>query len=237
MILYETLGPTLGLGREATAVLWGAAHTCAMTYPESVRRAGFSGDGLEMGEALFEAMLARRSGVVFTIDEYEDTWRRMATSDGRVKLDVPELLAELSTIRDEPPRPDAQFPLVLTAGERRSTTANTIFRDPSWRTKDAAGALRISPSDAQTLGIASGSRVRVTTRRGTAETVADVTDRMLPGHVSLPNGLGVAYPDADGANVVHGVAPNELTSSEDRDWLAGTPWHKHVPARGSISLR
>jgi anaerobic selenocysteine-containing dehydrogenase len=28
-----------------------------------------------------------------------------------------------------------------------------------------------------------------------------------------------------------GVAPNELTSSEDRDWLAGTPWHKHVPVR------
>ena len=28
-----------------------------------------------------------------------------------------------------------------------------------------------------------------------------------------------------------GVAPNELTAGEDRDWLAGTPWHKHVPAR------
>ena len=30
---------------------------------------------------------------------------------------------------------------------------------------------------------------------------------------------------------MHGVAPNELTAVEDRDWLAGTPWHKHVPAR------
>jgi hypothetical protein len=28
-----------------------------------------------------------------------------------------------------------------------------------------------------------------------------------------------------------GVPPNELTSSHRRDWLAGTPWHKHVPAR------
>ena len=27
------------------------------------------------------------------------------------------------------------------------------------------------------------------------------------------------------------MAPNELTASEDRDSLAGTPWHKHVPAR------
>jgi hypothetical protein len=28
-----------------------------------------------------------------------------------------------------------------------------------------------------------------------------------------------------------GVSVNELTASEDRDFLAGTPWHKHVPAR------
>jgi formate dehydrogenase len=54
---------------------------------------------------------------------------------------------------------------------------------------------------------------------------------MQPGHVSLPNGLGVDYPGENGAAPVTGVAPNELTASEDRDWLAGTPWHKHVPAR------
>jgi hypothetical protein len=30
---------------------------------------------------------------------------------------------------------------------------------------------------------------------------------------------------------VHGVAPNELTASDDRDPIAGTPWHKHVRAR------
>ena len=28
-----------------------------------------------------------------------------------------------------------------------------------------------------------------------------------------------------------GVAPNELTATEDRDPFVGTPWHKHVPAR------
>jgi formate dehydrogenase len=49
--------------------------------------------------------------------------------------------------------------------------------------------------------------------------------------VTLPNGLGLEYPDGAGGRTVHGVAPNELTSIEDRDWLAGTPWHKHVKAR------
>jgi hypothetical protein len=54
---------------------------------------------------------------------------------------------------------------------------------------------------------------------------------MQPGHVSLPNGLGVDFPGEHGGTPITGVAPNELTASEDRDWLAGTPWHKHVPAR------
>jgi formate dehydrogenase len=49
--------------------------------------------------------------------------------------------------------------------------------------------------------------------------------------VTLPNGLGLAHPNERGERTVHGTPPNELTSGEDRDWLAGTPWHKHVRAR------
>jgi formate dehydrogenase len=123
---------------------------------------------------------------------------------------------------------------VLSAGERRSFTANTIIRDPAWRKKDAAGALRLSPFDAAALGVVDGGRVRVTTRVGSAVAVAEVNDRMQPGHISLPNGFGLDHP-AEGADsagpVVTGVAPNELTGSADRDAFAGTPWHKCVPAR------
>ncbi|MBI2827548.1 MAG: molybdopterin-dependent oxidoreductase [Planctomycetia bacterium] len=231
VILYETLGPTLGPGRAAAALLWGAAHTCAMSFPESVRRAGFTGEGFEPGERLFEAILNSRSGVTFTIDEYEDTWKRLATRDGRVNLAVPELLAELARLAAEQPARDPRFPFVLTAGERRSSTANTVLRNPASRGKEAAGALRISPADAESLGVTAGARVRVTTKRGAAETVVEITDRMQSGHVSLPNGQGLVYPGDDGHEAVHGVAPNELTASDHRDWLAGTPWHKHVPAR------
>ena len=54
---------------------------------------------------------------------------------------------------------------------------------------------------------------------------------MQAGHISLPNGLGVDYTGIDlEANPI-GVAPNDLTAGEDRDWVAGTPWHKTVPAR------
>jgi anaerobic selenocysteine-containing dehydrogenase len=231
VVLYETLGPILGADNAAAALLWGAAHTCAMAYPDSVRRAGFAGEGPAVGEALFEAILTRRSGVTFTADEYEETWKRLCTPDGKVNLAVPELLDELATLRDEQPVADVDFPFVLTAGERRTSTANTIFRDPAWRKKDAGGALRMSPADAELLGVADGGSVRVTTRRGSTLATVEVNAGMQAGHVSLPNGLGLFYPDDAGQPVVHGVAPNELTSSEDRDWIAGTPWHKHVRAR------
>jgi formate dehydrogenase len=232
VVLYETLGPTLPGGAAPAAVLWGLAHQCAREYPDSLSRAGFAGEGLAQGEALFDAMLESRSGLVFSDDEYDVSWSRLATSDGRVNLEIAELLPELEALVDEDPSVrDPAFPFVLAAGERRTSTANTIYRDPEWRRKDADGALRMNPADAARLGIADGGRARVTTKRASVEAVVELTDTLQPGHVTLPNGLGLVYPDPEGRAGVHGVAPNELTASEDRDWLAGTPWHKHVRAR------
>jgi anaerobic selenocysteine-containing dehydrogenase len=167
---------------------------------------------------------------VFTVDDYEESWRRLDTPDGKINLLIPDLLEELSSL---PPAVDgdAEYPFVLSAGERRSSTANTIFRDPSWRKKDGGAALRIHPADAAAVGVEAGGVVRVVTRRAAVEAVVEITDAMQPGHVSLPNGLGLASHDDDGNASLDGVAPNELTSCDERDWLAGTPWHKHVRAR------
>ncbi|MGH9273398.1 MAG: molybdopterin dinucleotide binding domain-containing protein, partial [Acidimicrobiales bacterium] len=212
--------------------LWGAAHRCAQDNPASVAQAGFTGDGLEPGERLFDAILTNPSGLVFSVDEPEVGLSRLRTDDGKAHLAIPELLEELDGLATEAaPGGSTEFPFVLSAGERRSFTANTIFRDPGWRKRDAGGSLRVSPADAAELGLAEGDLVRVTTKRGSVLAPAEVNEVMQPGHVSLPNGLGVDYPSEDGAAVVTGAAPNELTASEDRDWIAGTPWHKHVPAR------
>jgi anaerobic selenocysteine-containing dehydrogenase len=226
-VLYETLGPTLPHGAASAAALWGLAHRCAMKYPEAVRRADHPD-----GEALFEAMLSGRSGITFTIDDYEDVWSYVAHADRRIALEIPELLDELRSLPEASIRHTSdELPLVLSAGERRSSTANTIIRDPAWRKRDPQGALRISPADAAALGLDTGGRARIVTAAGSAEAVVEVTDAMLPGHISLPNGQGTEYPGEDGQPVLTGVAANELTSLRWRDPLAGTPWHKHVPAR------
>jgi formate dehydrogenase len=177
---------------------------------------------------LFQAMLSHPAGIVLAIDEWSEIWSRVTTPDRKLALALPDMIAEVNKLASEPPAEVGAFPYVLSAGERRSFTANTIIRDPAWRRKDSEGALRISPADASELGVATGDRVRLVTKRDQVDVVVEVTGTMQRGHVSLPNGLGVSYPQRGGLG---GIAPNELTADDDRDPFVGTPWHKHVPAR------
>jgi anaerobic selenocysteine-containing dehydrogenase len=166
---------------------------------------------------------------VFAVDEWDESLDKIATPNGRIQLSLPELYDELDRLASEERMPfDPEFPFVLSAGERRSFTANTILRNPAWRRKDPTGALRIHPEDAERLGLRPGGRARLSTRRGSAEVQIEISDRMQAGHVSLPNGTGLAHRDAKD---IGGIAPNELTSTEDRDPIAGTPWHKSTAAR------
>ena len=104
------------------------------------------------------------------------------------------------------------------------------MRDSTWRKKDPDGALRLSPADAASLGVENGDKIRITTKGGSAVAPVEVNDTMQDGHISIPNGMGL-YAEADGDSEVVGVPPNELTSLDWKDEYAGTPWHKHVPAK------
>jgi anaerobic selenocysteine-containing dehydrogenase len=226
-VLYETLGPTLPDGLAGAAAIFGLAQKTALTYPDAVRRAGY-----DDGNALFDAILNSPSGVTFTAHNYEDDFTLINHADHKIALEIPEMLDDLRSLTAAAPQlTTSELPIVLSVGERRAYTANDIFRDPSWRKRDADGALRVSVEDAQNLGLVDGSRARITTAAGSAEATIEVTETMLAGHAALPNGFGLDYTDDDGHTVVPGVAPNALTSTDWRDPYAGTPWHKHVPAR------
>lgn len=226
-VLYETLGPTMPEGLQGAAALWGLAQKAVMTYPDAVRRAGYPD-----GNSLFEAILSSETAITFTVHEYSDAWSLISHADRKIALAMPEMLEDIRALHDaQPGLTTKEFPIVLSAGERRSFTANDIFRNPAWRSRDADGALRVSVEDADALGLVDGGRARITTAAGSAEAVVEVSEVMQSGHASLPNGYGLDYVAADGEVTVAGVAPNSLTSTEWRDSYAGTPWHKHVPAR------
>ncbi len=231
-LLYKTLGQTMPDGRAATALVWGIAHLSAISQPDAVARAGFTARGFAQGEQLFDAFTTQHQGVMFTEDRYEDAWNYIQHNDKRIHARIPVLLDELALIDSIEPRfTTDEFPFTLSAGERRSFTANVIIRNPEWRRRDKAGALRLSPQDAERLGVDPGTTVRVVTESGSAEASVEISDMMQPGHISLPNGFGLHYPDDAGTESLVGVAPNALTSISRRDKFFGTPWHKNVPAR------
>ena len=232
LVLYETLGSTLPDGLAPAAALWFSTQQLAMKYPDQVRAAGHAGEGADLGWALFDAFLTSRDGIVFTSHEHGDAFDLLKTPDQKIHIHIPELAEELALLAEGPVQHTTdEFPVVLSAGERRSFTANTIMRDPAWRKRDAEGALRLSVGDAARYGIGDGDRVRITTPGGTGVAVAEINETMMDGHMSLPNGMGLAYSPAGGEPEIVGVAPNELTTLDWRDSIAGTPWHKHVPAR------
>jgi anaerobic selenocysteine-containing dehydrogenase len=213
------------------ASLWGIAQMYVRSQPAAAARAGFGGNAVFAGNRLFDAILNSPSGVIFAVSDYADSWRAVRLPDHRINLYLPELLPELKKLEAGPQPRHPAFPFVLSAGERRGETSNTAIRDSGWHRKGAFGPLRINPQDAQALGCTDGDSLRLSTGRGSAIVVVEVTDTMQPRHISLPNGQGLAYHQADGTIVHAGIAPNELTDVTRRDFLAGTPWHKHVPAR------
>jgi hypothetical protein len=91
-----------------------------------------------------------------------------------------------------------RFPIVLSVGERRSFTANDIFRDPAWRKRDADGRLRISAEDASRIGLAgprcgprtlevedAGLAAQLLTKRGVPQKDVDRVWEAIAMHSSL----------------------------------------------------
>ena len=229
-LLYRTLGKTLPPGMQNAAVLWAISHQHAMANRDSVEAAGISGAGMDLGDNLFDALVAANSGLVMSKEDWSDVWKRLP--DGKVTVAMQEMLEVAATLNDEvPPEVDEEYPFLLSAGERRTYTANTIMRNPDWRKKDYEGALFIHPEDARRLNLGDGSTARVSSQRGSLNLVVEMTERMMPGHISMPNGMGLDYPTEAGNTKAVGGSPNELTWSSYADEFVGTPWHKTVPVR------
>jgi anaerobic selenocysteine-containing dehydrogenase len=231
-VLHDTLGSALPKGAAASAPLWAAAQAYAQKHADAVRRTGLQGRGADLGEALFARMLASPSGALLSTHRHEDCWKLVRHADGRVHLDVPEMLEALRGLASEGEPPGArEFPLVLIAGERRSYNANQIFRDPGWRKTDPDGALRVHPEDARRLGLLDGGQAVCESARGQIVVRVQASDGLPPGVVTLPHGYGQDYPDGHGGRRVIGPMVNELTEAGHRDPLTATPYHKYVRVR------
>ncbi|MBI2734530.1 MAG: hypothetical protein HYX44_14885, partial [Aquabacterium sp.] len=106
-------------------------------------------------------------------------------------------------------------------------------RDPSWRKgKGPHCPIIISPADAARLNLKNGDMVRLETRRGHVDGPVRVDPGTMTGHLHIPNGFGLDYPDAQTGELVrHGIRINELTSIDERDPYTAIPYLKRTACR------
>ncbi len=228
-ILYATLGRALPDGAAAAAVIWGSCQFYYRRHRKQVRRAGHAD-----AEALFGAILDSDTAVPISTHAYDEMWELVRHDDGRIHLAIPEMLAELGSLRDEPERSNADdFPFILSTGERRSYNANQILRDPAWRREDPDGALRVHPDDAVRLGLEEGGAALCESASGAIEVRIACDDSVQPGCLSIPHGYGMVDPNGGDGGEPRRIGPriNLLTASDHCDPLAKTPYHKYVPVR------
>jgi anaerobic selenocysteine-containing dehydrogenase len=234
LVLYHTLGATLPDGTAAAAPLWQAAHMAAKRSPQAVRRALNAPREVPdqmLGEALFDRIVAARNGAVFTEHDYDDVWSLISHPDRKVRLAIAPMLEWLGRLDPADAAPRGDYPFVLAAGQRRMFNANQIFRDPAWRRDDPDGALLINAGDLDALGAGDGDWIAVQSAAGRVVARAKRDVSMKSGQLALPHGYGQDYPTADGERLNNGPRVNVLTDSGNRDPIAGTPYHKHVPVR------
>jgi anaerobic selenocysteine-containing dehydrogenase len=195
-----------------------------------VERAGVTNAGAGLGEALFQRILHSPSAALMSVHEYDDTWKFIQHADGKIHLAIPPMLDEIKHL--SPAEPEAEFPMILQAGERRSYNANTIYRETAWRKRDAEGALKVHPLDAERLSLVDGGHAWCESRRAAVCARVMITDEIRPGLVSLPHGYGM-FEENDPASSRNGPPINFLTESSHCDPLSKVPFHKHVYVRVS----
>ncbi len=96
----------------------------------------------------------------------------------------------LSALEYRPPAecPDDEYPMWMSTGRmlEHFHTGSMSRRSEVLDALVPEGQVELHPLDAESLGVANGEKVRVTTRRGSIETQANVTSRVAIGSIFIP---------------------------------------------------
>jgi anaerobic selenocysteine-containing dehydrogenase len=154
----------------------------------------------------------------------------MRTTDGRINLAPPLFLAEMERLAGK--KHEMENAGILLVGRRDLKSNNSWMHNLRILTKGSLSCtLHVHPDDAAGLGVATGSVVRVTSRVGSVDVTAEVTDSVRPGVVSLPHGWGHNVPGTRMAVAAEkaGVNSNILTDDRTLDPLSGNAALNAIP--------
>ncbi|WP_368077419.1 molybdopterin oxidoreductase family protein [Actinomadura sp. WMMB 499] len=158
----------------------------------------------------------------------------LCTASGRLELCPPALAADAARLRDalEAALETAAPAGTVLIGRRHLRSNNSWLHNvPELVRGSNTCTLHLHPDDAARLGVAAGDGVRVTSRAGSVEAVAEPTDAIMPGVVSLPHGWGHDRPGTrTGVARRHaGVNVNAVTDEREIDPASGTAVFNGVP--------
>ncbi|WP_019631811.1 molybdopterin oxidoreductase family protein [Actinomadura atramentaria] len=155
----------------------------------------------------------------------------LSTASGRIELCPPALAADAARLHAVLDASPAEPGLVLIGRRHLRSNNSWLHNVPELVGGSNTCTLQLSPDDAERIGVRPGDPVRVTGRAGSVEAVAEPTDRLMPGVVSLPHGWGHDRPGTRTAvaNRNAGVSVNALTDEREIDPLSGTAVFNGVP--------
>jgi anaerobic selenocysteine-containing dehydrogenase len=155
----------------------------------------------------------------------------LRTQSGRIELAPKPLVDDVDRLRAATARLADHDTLVL-VGRRDLRSNNSWMHNVEVLVKgNRRCTLHVHPNDASRLGLTDGGSAKVASRVHAVEVPVEVTDRVMPGVVSIPHGWGH---DVDGVEMAvarrhGGVNANLLTDDRLFDALSGNAAVNGVP--------
>jgi len=153
----------------------------------------------------------------------------LRTVSGRIELAPEPIVDDLTRLQAALSRDPGGLVLI---GRRDLRSNNSWMHNLEVLVRgDKRCTAQIHPEDALHLDVRDGDQVRVSSAVGSVEIVAEVTDRVMPGVVSIPHGWGHDDPEAQlqVAAAHPGVSCNLLVDESSVDPLSGNAVLNGVP--------
>ncbi len=179
----------------------------------------------------FKTLMEAPHGLI--MDGEVDMMAQIRHRDGKACLDIPEFIEAAEALPRTAPRPDPEFPFLLSTTCRTSANINTLIRDREWMERHpTCQALQMNREDAQELGIEDGETVVLSNPQGRETVQVTLSEDPRPGTVYLSHGHGLLSRDpGDSAGHAQGVAAARFVPDADADAFSGMPFLSGIPCR------
>lgn len=133
--------------------------------------------------------------------------------------------------------PDAEFPMVLNTGrlQHQWHTMTKTGKVPVLTKLNPAPFVELHPADAAELGIATGDRVEIRSRRGRAVLPAEVSDRVQPGNCFAPFHWNDSFGEDLAINAATSDATDPISQQPEFKFAAVALTRAPGPAGGPVS--